>query len=259
MVDHFKKHYSQKDHHPLCAPSEEQLHASLLKNNSSFSCSIVVGDNGKKRFPETFSDTEQFVPGMRLIPHKMHSETMEERGKRPIIPLNSETKVDYKKRGSTESLRRSDTTDMPIINWTRKRTVRLENGEPAYNFQSRVEKLEDTMQQKQRIGSELQRRNFIPSATAGDKSYYDADREPGFYAKGGIIPGSTIQLRKSAKPTLRKSEDISTLVPQKKLEATYAKQQAKLAKEYDVNQVRTLTVCPVLYVVHVYLIAVFVV
>ena len=240
-MDHFKKHYSQKNHNPVCAP-EEQLQASILTNNNSFSSSIVVGDNGKKRFPETFSDTEKFIPGMRLLPHKMHSETMEERGKRPIVPLNSETKVDYKKRSSSESLRRSDSADLPVIHWTRKRTVMLENGEPAYNYQSRVEKLEDTMNQKQRIRSELQRRNFIPTATAGDKSYYEADREPGFYAKGGIIPGSTIQLRKSAKPTLRKSEDISTLIPQKKLEATYAKQQAKLAKEYDVNQVRTVTV-----------------
>lgn len=99
------------------------------------------------------------------------------------------------------------------------------------------------MNRKKRIENILVQRNLIPVVTAGDLPFKNADREPGFYAKGGIIPGSTNTLRKSAKPLLRKSEDLSLSTNAgKKLEATYGKMQAKLARQYDLFQVHSLTV-----------------
>lgn len=53
------------------------------------------------------------------------------------------------------------------------------------------------------------------------------------------MPGSTIALRKSAKPTLRKADNGTTTIT-KKL-PTYKEKQAKWEMEYDLNQVNFLT------------------
>ena len=86
--------------------------------------------------------------------------------------------------------------------------------------------MEGYMNRKQRVKSKEQMRNSIPEATPCDNYYKEADREPGFYAKGGIIAGSTIQLRVSAKPTMRKKDDPANANKNsKKFTMTYAEKQ----------------------------------
>ena len=61
--------------------------------------------------------------------------------------------------------------------------------------------MESYMNRKQRPGESIETmRNGIPVRVPGDRPFKKAEHEPGFHAKGGLIPGSNIQLRKSAKP-----------------------------------------------------------
>ena len=104
--------------------------------------------------------------------------------------------------------------------------------------------IESVMNRKQRILTNIEQRNLLPSATAGDKAYAQADREPGFYAKGGLIAGSTNILKKSGKPTFKKNESMSGSTKNiKKLTAiSFEKKQELLSLEYDISQVNYLTV-----------------
>ena len=76
----------------------------------------------------------------------------------------------------------------------------------------------------------------------GDKPYKEVNHETDFYKKGGLIPGSSIGLKTSGKPTIKKPSDTTKGTNTKKLEATYSKYLERLEKEYDVTQVHTLTV-----------------
>ena len=76
----------------------------------------------------------------------------------------------------------------------------------------------------------------------GDKPYKEVNHETDFYKKGGLIPGSSIGLKTSGKPTMKKPSDSTKGVNRKKLEATYSKYMERLEKEYEVSQVHTLTV-----------------
>jgi len=76
----------------------------------------------------------------------------------------------------------------------------------------------------------------------GDKPYKEVNHETDFYKKGGLIPGSSIGLKTSGKPTMKKPSDSTKGVNSKKLEATYSKYMERLEKEYEVSQVHTLTV-----------------
>ena len=51
------------------------------------------------------------------------------------------------------------------------------------------------MTQKQRIKSLYDQRNGLPMTSLGDKNYKHPDYTPGFFKDGGLIPGSTNQLK----------------------------------------------------------------
>ena len=70
--------------------------------------------------------------------------------------------------------------------------------------------MESYMNRKQRPGRSIESmRNGIPVAVPGDRAFKKVEHEPGYYAKGGLIPGSSIQLRKSAKPEMRGGEEAT--------------------------------------------------
>lgn len=247
-MEHFKVTFAEKNHHPLGAPMTDQLRASVIHDNvhCRSSSSIVLGENGKRRFDQPYSDYERFVPSMKIVDRSNRTTEPREVGKRSLRPSASTEHIVPEKRHSSEALRKSNSSMLPVIHWTTKRTVKMDNGEPASRYESSLISLEHTMNQKQRIQNELHSRNYIPVATSGDKAYRAADREPGFYAKGGLVCGSTIAIKKSGKPTLRKSEDVLGTATAgnggKKLEATYSAMVARRDLEYDITQVNSLTV-----------------
>lgn len=84
-------------------------------------------------------------------------------------------------------------------------------------------------------------RNNINVAAPGDKSYKVPEHSPGYYAQGGLIPGSSIVKRASAKPALQKREGTTTV--QKTLSTmTYAQKVALEDERYEREQVLLLNV-----------------
>jgi hypothetical protein len=97
------------------------------------------------------------------------------------------------------------------------------------------------MNRKQRLNSLEEQRNGIPCVSKGDKYYKSPEYMPGYCAAGGLIPGSSIVARKSAKPQPKKKSEIGeTQTKEKKFLMTYAEKQKYLEKKYDMEQIRYL-------------------
>jgi len=201
--------------------------------------SLVPSEGARSHYPPLYSmPFEQKIKARLSQPA---SKEWVERGKKSIKPIKHDDEprregVKYFPEQSTKRSEQGETLDLG-----KKRVVMNEELEiPCARVRGGAQyDMEGYMNRKQRINTIERLRNGIPVRASGDKYYYDADREPGFYAKGGIIPGSSIQLRKSARPELRKGEETNVKV--KKCEETYAEKVKRLALEYEVNQVNTLT------------------
>lgn len=243
MIENSVRHFAQKNHHPLAEPSRKSFHNHLLLHSDD-SLSIVPGEGTRNHFGEIYSNVEVLKPMKKQIPFRRNGEEAIERGKRPIKipPCTNEFISLGRKHNDEQQARRSEECDKLCVGWT-SRTFVKDNETGELRSRARAGKeydMEVYMNRKQRVKTTEQMRNGIPQATAGDKYYYEADREPGFYAKGGIIPGSTIQLRVSAKPTMRKKDDV-TNKNSKKFTMTYAEKQKILESDYEKNQVYVLT------------------
>lgn len=226
----FKLKFTERNHQPECAPRLALLHGAVVNQWVQPDTSIILGERGKKNFEPRYCAEEQIVIKKQL-PRREHGDEEVKRGKRCIAaPSKGSIELAHNERVHYPEPRSE--VGQPL-DFSRKKSV-LQVTEP------KMHNIESTMNRKQRVVTEEQRRNGIDAATPGDKSFKEADREPDFYAKGGIITGSTNTLRKSGKPELKKKDEVSK--PGKKLEATYGKLVERLAREYDVNQVRTLTV-----------------
>lgn len=240
-LEGFKVHFNERNHNPL-AKSTDHLHAARVVGEcGGFHSSIVLGESGKRHFDPLYSTDEQKPEGKRYLPPPLPKDGHASSKKLISVAeyCSKEVSIPSKKRVK-EATSKNEIT-LPSGNWTRKRTVMADEHTPAAMKESGVFNLEASMNRKQRVENILVQRNMVPVASAGDLPFKQADREPGFYAKGGLIPGSTNVLRQSAKPTLRKSEDTLNSSG-KKLEATYAAMKSRLEYEYDRNQVLSLTV-----------------
>lgn len=216
----------------------------LVRGGPARETSIVLGE-GRRRIigPKVYGHEEE-KPAKRLVsaPNRPDEKNV---GKRSVAAPDrgQGEEIKHAERVHFEEKHGTTNEGLPTLNWTRKKTVRMPNGIPAARKEPSPYNLEATMNRKQRVKTELDARNQIPVASKGDKHYKDADREPEFYAQGGLVVGSTMTIKESAKPTLRKKEEGTTQgSPGKKLEATYAKLQQRLAQEYDMQQVNSLTV-----------------
>ena len=244
MIEDSKRTFAQRDHHPICEPLKKSFHNQILLQSDD-SKSIVPGEGTRGHFDPQYSDAELQKPMKKpLAPPK--SQYAVERGKRCIKlpPCTDEFESKGKKLNMEQRNRRSEYCEKLCIGWTSRTFVRnSETGELCSRARATKEyDMEGYMNRKQRVGSKERMRNGIPEATPCDNYYKEADREPGFYAKGGIIPGSTIQLRVSAKPTMRKKDDPANANKNsKKFTMTYAEKTKKLDEEYEKKQVYVLT------------------
>jgi hypothetical protein len=238
-----KKRFAQRCHQPLALP-QENLHAATIINPRNDDESV-----GRRHFDGMYSLCEEFKPGCRLVSHRLSgfSDLEANRGRKYISPSNNggQEIANIQRKHSNASQRLSDASALIRIGWTRKHNVLQDGGIPAALRESNEYDMESYMNRKQRIRSELQQRNDIPVAIPGDRPFRDADREPGFYAKGGLIPGSSIQMRKSAKPTFKKKPEESVGADKSKAQKStmsYEQRQEILERDYDRKQVTDLTV-----------------
>jgi hypothetical protein len=245
MIENSKRTFAQKDHHPFNEPIQKSFHNQILLHSND-SLSIVPGEGTRIHFEPMYSNAVVVKPMKKQIPFRKTGEEAIERGKRPIKvpPCTNEFISLGRKHNVEQQLRRSEECDKLCVGWTSRTFVRdSETGDLKSRARAGKEyDMEGYMNRKQRVKTIEQMRNFIPQATPGDKYYYESDREPGFYAKGGIIPGSTIQLRVSAKPTMRKKDDPANANKNsKKFTMTYAEKQKIMENEYEKQQVYVLT------------------
>lgn len=205
--------------------------------------SIVPAQRSRTHFPVWYS--QEFE---NKVPKKINTSVSKEyveRGKKSIpLPKRDDTpKPEGVRSFPYESQRRGVATN--AVDLGSKKVVKNKDGIPyARVIGAEQYDMEGCMNRKQRVTTLIDMRNGLPVKNPGDKYYHDADREPGFYSKGGIIPGSTIQLRKSAKPTIKKSEDVSSILTKsvtKERNETYAEKTRRLANEYEMHQVHVLT------------------
>lgn len=158
--------------------------------------SLYQGSIGKSHFAALFSADE--VPVAAKKPHQVKvSEEIVLRGKKPLpIPPSKADRPQGVKR-----IEVATTSDFYELMMPIKRKTENVPSSVEYN-------MEVTMNRKQRVqpGSERNRNN-IPVAKPGDKSFGAADREPGFYAKGGLVVGSTIVARKATCIGARRTEN----------------------------------------------------
>lgn len=242
----FKRSYSQKLHNPIFAPVSDNLKGSYVLPSTESKSSLVRGENGRRKFDPVYSSSEEFKPSCRIIDRQLYSDDIELKGKRLIqreAYCQKEIELPNKRHLLEASQRRSETTKYPSVIWETRKQVYMPDGAHASHRDPNEFQIETLMNRKQRILSDIEQRNYIPTATLGDKSYAQADREPGFYAKGGLIVGSTIVLKKSGKPSFKKNESMSGSSKNiKQLTAIpYEKKQERLSLQYDVSQVNFLT------------------
>ena len=239
-LEGFKLTFKQRSHSPLCMPNYNHLSASRVIHDVEES-SIVLNDRGKKRFEPKYSMPQEFRKTKRSISPPIRSNDVP-RGKRYIPhPQSSDSdNSSSKKMLFASSSKRSESSDLPSISWKRRGKVFDESGVPAKDKESTIYNLEVTMNRKQRVTTSLDRRNGIEEATPGDKPMRKVEHAPGYYAEGGLIPGSTIKERTSTNPLAGKSKVQMT--SSGKLEATYGAMQKRLQYEYDRSQVESLTV-----------------
>lgn len=247
-LDGFKAHFNERDHYPKCMPeADHMLGGLLIRPERTFDDSrrsLVLGDKGKKRFDTLYSNVDEKPAGKKMVPHSEH-DNHKDSGKK-LIPVmlhcQTELSLQTRKKLKEASMRRSESGMLPSLDWTKKRVITDEHGIPSALKQSDLVSLEASMNRKQRVDTIMQKRNLLPIATHGDNPYHRADQHPDYYKEGGLISGSTNILHKSGKPSFRKSESGTSLMPNTKLEATYGKMKSRLDKEYDVSQVLSLTV-----------------
>ena len=169
----FKLRFAERSHQPEFAQRAPLLQGAIVSTNVAPDTSIILGERGRKYFEPRYSAAEQ--PVMKKSTQPKESEEEVKRGKRCVaapkssgIELSHNERVHYPEQVGGQE------------------TGSGGHGRRKSNLQVTVPKtqnIEQTMNRKQRVEGESARRNDIGVATAGDKPYREADREPDFYAK----------------------------------------------------------------------------
>lgn len=178
-IDGFKIKITEKNH---LNPLDDHLRSSLVINSYEYGQlpSLVLGEKGKKRFEGLFSSNQEFKPGRRTLCAPSKGDELK-RGKRYIPPkqYNNDEAFFFK---NSSCPKRSETTDLPVVGWTRKRSILIDNEGAEYS-------VGDSMGRKQSVQS--------MSNSASHSTLRRVEHQPQFYAEGGLIVGSTIKSKHS--------------------------------------------------------------
>ncbi len=215
--------------------------------------SIIPGERGSRHFEPTYSQAKEWKVAMRQSAmSRAYGSEAEERGKGVVAPppKGKEDQLPHQRRhdiplpdGSLSAFRKGQETNGLCVGFKSLKHFDKKAGGGTIEYD-----METYMNKKQRAGETINRmRNNIPVAVPGDRPYKVVEHEPGYFAKGGLIPGSSIQMRKSAKPERRNNSgdgdgDGNTNNPHtEKKRLTYHEKQKLLNDKYDLEQVRCLT------------------
>ena len=236
VVFHQRRHVRPEVEGHLLSVAAPLLNPQLVPVDRS----LVVRDQGKGHYAPAYSQADEWKCGMRLVPRAEYSGHYVERGKKPIRPSVGDSTREWaeQRRHNLDAYtRRSEASEDICIGFPKKAKFPPRGEAPQYDMES-------FMNRKQRSGASVDvMRNGIPVAIPGDRPFKDADREPGFYAKGGIIPGSTIQLRQKSSVG---GKGGGLIVPKKKAgegeSLSYAEKQRRKELEYEKSNVMGLSV-----------------
>jgi hypothetical protein len=195
----FKVKFAEKSH---VTPPDDHLRSSVVVNSTNYVQlpSLILGEKGKKRFELQYSNVGEFKPGRRTLSPPSRPDDPK-RGKRYIAPRQYENLETSFSRGSFAGMatKRSDSTDLPVVGWTRKMMVGSD-GELLSSKVSEEYSIEKIMNRKQST-SNLSSSSMIKNV----------EHQPNFFAEGGLIPGSTMRQRGNAPANSSGHLESSTL------------------------------------------------
>jgi hypothetical protein len=246
----FKYKYNERRHDNNLGPATHLLHASYPKVNASLiqglnPGSIVEGDKGRRHQIEghrEYSDVGEWKCSMRINKdRKEYGAEVVERGRKFIAAkiTTESTRPEGKKLNMEQASRRG--YPMPGLSVNFKS---LKHYPEKYTQAPAEYDMETYMNKKQRSGASIEiMRNGIPNRVPGDRAFKKVEHEPGYYAKGGLIPGSSIQLKKAHTAEFKKSESNSgtTNTGSQRRRQTFAEKRAAADAAYDLMQVTSLT------------------
>lgn len=182
----FKVKFAEKSHVPS---PDDHLRSSVVVNSMNYAQlpSLVLGEKGKKRFEWQYSTVAEFKPGRRtLSPPSRPGDS--KRGKRYIAPRQYDNPESSFSCSSSTSMstKRSESTDLPAVGWTRKTMV----GSDGKLLSSKVS-------EEYNIETVMNRKQSISNLSASSSALKNVEHQPSFFADGGLIPGSTNRQRKT--------------------------------------------------------------
>lgn len=238
MNENVKYSHSEKKHN--YTTSSNIINGCKLNPDNIFknSESLVPGETGKIHYSPAYSMTESFRPCRKLIDHNEYSGDLRP-SRRKLVDQSREEKNIC--RESIRILpdqqnRRSETMFLPSVGWKTKKKILVHGSSEEYDVES-------NMNRKQRISSVEVSRNGIAVSVPGDKCYREVNKEPGFYKSGGLIPGSSIQLRET-KITERTRNEFSTskiTVKPPLSTMTFADKLKMSTLQQDINEIEALS------------------
>lgn len=248
--NNFKYKYNERRHDNNPGPATHLMHAAHPQLNPALikglnPGSIVDGDKGRRHQIEghrEYSKVGEWKCSMRINQdRKEYGSEVVERGRKFIAAKTTteSTRPEGKMLNHEQANRRG--YPMPGLSVNFKS---LKHYPEKYTQAPAEYDMETYMNKKQRSGASIDiMRNGIPNRVPGDRAFKKCEHEPGYYAKGGLIPGSSIQLRKAHTVEFKKSESNSGTASQggMKKRQTFAEKKAAADAAYDLMQVTSLT------------------
>jgi len=246
-IDNFKIEKNEKRHHCNVSVTSHLHQTSHVSVNADLvvplnrGC-VIPGDRGRSHFEPMHSQANEWKCTMRQSERsRAYGAEAAELGKKCMQePARKPDPAQCKKTialddGSMAACRRGVEIKGLCVGFKSLKHFDARSEAPEYD-------METYMNKKQRAGATLGRmRNNIGVAAPGDRPFKVAEHEPGYYAKGGLIPGSSIQLRKSAKPERRPGEATTGGIKRGEKKLTYHQKQQLAAEQSDLAQVAALT------------------
>lgn len=213
---------------------------------------VVYGDKGRHHYGPMHSKAEDWRCSMRQSHlSRAYGADPVEKGKKcikPDDPVNGSEWPHSKRHdilipdGRQASMRRGIEDKGLCVGFKSAKHFKARGEAPQYD-------METFMNKKQRVRDINTMRNGIPVAVPGDRPFKKVEQEPGYFEKGGLIPGSSIQLRKppADRETREKPEEKGdaakreavTLIKKKFI--PYEVKQRMAREAYDRSQVLSLS------------------
>ena len=246
-INSFKVLRNERRHHNSVGvethllPSDGQVNVNPDRILPLYRGSVNPGDKGRTHYEPMHSNVKEWKVCMRQSAmSRAYGSEAPDLGKKPLPePPRKPDPPQCKKMitmpdGTYYSERRGQEIGGLCVGFKSLKHFEARAVAPEYD-------METYMNKKQRAGESIDRmRNGIGVAVPGDRPFKVSEHEPGFFAKGGLIPGSSIQLRKSAKPERRAGEAASRArTGEKRL--SFKEKQRAAAEKYDQDQVSQLT------------------